>query len=274
VTATQRSELWDREPNNLLDIAIAGGGTIDLSSQRCDVHGARRVAEQALEDVRVYCWILGLQVQSDGTHLASRLSASFEALCDFQKDVDAALSNDVLRTLELASFDKDTSMPLGDSIYPTAHEMVRVAFAKLRCCALHLLNSGVDSESIRDIRRDELFASLCELRNNADKVRTALSFEWRRACAMLQDRVDIQDPVQEDRGPELVDRSPGAEYDDPSISAADLAARFNVTDNAAKGRLARFRKKHADGWNEIVNPKRGEPRYSYQLSAVKHLFVK
>ena len=52
------------------------------------------------------------------------------------------------------------------------------------------------------------------------------------------------------------------------LSCPDLAAQFNVPINALYKRLARWRRQHGEGWYDVPNPGRNQPRIVYELQAV------
>jgi len=50
-----------------------------------------------------------------------------------------------------------------------------------------------------------------------------------------------------------------------------LAVHFNVNKEALRKRLDRYRSTHFDGWKENTDRRPREPKYLYQLGAVKHI---
>ena len=52
------------------------------------------------------------------------------------------------------------------------------------------------------------------------------------------------------------------------MSSRDLADKYKVNHAALRGRLDRWRCEHDAGYSEVSNPKRNEPKYLYDESAV------
>ena len=52
------------------------------------------------------------------------------------------------------------------------------------------------------------------------------------------------------------------------MSCADLARKWKVPPNALYKRLARWRHEHAEGWYEVQNAPKGEPRIIYEVGPV------
>lgn len=62
--------------------------------------------------------------------------------------------------------------------------------------------------------------------------------------------------------------------DDAYFLHTDLADRYKVAPESARKRLERWRQKCPDGWREVADRRGNEPRYTYRLGAVRHLFEK
>lgn len=56
---------------------------------------------------------------------------------------------------------------------------------------------------------------------------------------------------------------------DALLASSDIARRFRVDSEALRKRLERWRRENIVGWREVQTRARNEPRYLYQLSAVK-----
>jgi len=59
--------------------------------------------------------------------------------------------------------------------------------------------------------------------------------------------------------------------DEAFFSPHDLAVLFNVPYEPLRKRLERYRHTNHNGWNPVSDPRPREPRYLYQVAAVKHL---
>ncbi|HEX2473274.1 MAG TPA: hypothetical protein VHK01_00930 [Lacipirellulaceae bacterium] len=60
---------------------------------------------------------------------------------------------------------------------------------------------------------------------------------------------------------------------DPLLTHIDLAIRFKRDKEATRKLLERWRAQNGDGWMETVDRRQNEPKYLYQLSAVRSLFI-
>jgi hypothetical protein len=58
---------------------------------------------------------------------------------------------------------------------------------------------------------------------------------------------------------------------DTLLSCAQLAKRFGVPAEPLRKRLERFQKESDEGWVEVENRRRNQPRYLYRVGAVRHL---
>jgi len=66
---------------------------------------------------------------------------------------------------------------------------------------------------------------------------------------------------------------PPAPADDGWYSYLQLAAMFNLPATALRKRLYRWHHDNDHGWKEVVEPRMHEPRYLYQLSAVRRVLA-
>ena len=60
--------------------------------------------------------------------------------------------------------------------------------------------------------------------------------------------------------------------DDPLLTHIELAKRYQLTREAARKRLDRWRSANDAGWIEANDTRPNEPKYLYRLSAVRNLF--
>ena len=59
--------------------------------------------------------------------------------------------------------------------------------------------------------------------------------------------------------------------DDAMMNHVDIARALGLAAEALRRRLDRWRAKNGDGWQEITEPKRHEPKYVYRIGAVRHV---
>jgi hypothetical protein len=66
--------------------------------------------------------------------------------------------------------------------------------------------------------------------------------------------------------------SPEPRDDADLLSVAALAARYRLNAEALRKRLQRWQAGTMDGWVEVEDRARNQPRYLYRVGAVRHLF--
>ncbi|MBA4107359.1 MAG: hypothetical protein C0485_16560 [Pirellula sp.] len=105
---------------------------------------------------------------------------------------------------------------------------------------------------------------------------------WPKVRALIEkypavDEQGLRATIARERANVLRALSTGEEAN-PWLSSKQLAERYGVTSDSAKGKTERWRKAHAvdrkDLWMEAESPGPRQPRYLYRLSAVRHLFEK
>lgn len=57
------------------------------------------------------------------------------------------------------------------------------------------------------------------------------------------------------------------------LTHLELAQRFGLDAEPARKRLDRWRERNMDGWAEVTDRRRGEPKYVYDLAAVARVFA-
>lgn len=78
--------------------------------------------------------------------------------------------------------------------------------------------------------------------------------------------------------PSILEQGQGSKTDslhqDAWLIEKDLAKMYDLSLNAVRGRLKRYRKKTFEGWSEADNPRRNEPKYLYRVGAVDFILKK
>jgi hypothetical protein len=59
--------------------------------------------------------------------------------------------------------------------------------------------------------------------------------------------------------------------DDAMMNHVDIAKTLGIKREPLRKRLERWRKVNMDGWQQVTEPRRSEPRYVYRIGAIRHL---
>lgn len=196
----------------------------------------------------------------------AEICSSYDGL---RNPTESALSPDVLYIIELGTHGQHNpeGLKLLGQTHPTAHH------AALN--ALWVIGATIDECRSLNLEADDPRWHGW-IRSHANSFRrlmpwlvdsyNAISQEWRAAVRYLESRPSLAD--EEEPQPTAVDK-PG---DEAFLSYLDIAKRFNLSPEAVRKRLERWRKKNLDGWREVDDRRRTEPLYLYQYLAVRHLF--
>ena len=114
----------------------------------------------------------------------------------------------------------------------------------------------------------------------------ALSHWWEEVDRQLDDFIvqfrniavppttdQVSEAASDGRSDEVARPDPSLDDDGAFLSVADLAKRYGIPKDALRKRLDRFRKTNHDCYKEVADGERKprEPRYLYQLGAVRHI---
>jgi hypothetical protein len=61
--------------------------------------------------------------------------------------------------------------------------------------------------------------------------------------------------------------------DHAMMNHRDIAEKLNLPAESLRKKLDRWRSTNQDGWQEVTEPKRGEPKYVYRIGAIRHLLT-
>jgi len=162
---------------------------------RAQADAAKKAAEFALKLIANLACTLRFSALGGHSEWFTLVPEAAKTLLGARESITATLSDDVLRGIEIANYNNDTTSSAGETTYPTAHAMARGVFG--RCAMLCDILSN-PRPHLNDIIRAQIAADEF-LRPIADDVAehisehlSALSHEWRRTYVALPDSTDRQ----------------------------------------------------------------------------------
>jgi hypothetical protein len=168
--------------------------------------------------------------------------------------------DDFNHALSLGAFAGDKYRPLRDCIDETCEKIGRHGGATF-AAAVHWLRrnkphfSPVNWQKVFT-ENDGCLLLAAALRSEADAMEKAE--DAKTAGAAAGSKADTRTPVETTLPTE----------DKARMSAHDLAVKYSLSENALYHRLKHWRTNHDDGWYEVADTGRNEPRILYQTGSV------
>ncbi|MDX1965097.1 MAG: hypothetical protein SFX18_18275 [Pirellulales bacterium] len=158
-------------------------------------------------------------------------------------------------------------------IHPNRQRIATLAYPKPTLNRLKLLVNGLDIIVEHWPKGKRMTVADCHV--YIAEIEPAMQGFWKH----LQELKGLHPPQQKAESTAVPDKPKGDGNGagekieaDSYLTHIDIAKRYKKDPEATRKTLDRWRMRNDDGWREVTERKQREPKYLYQLSAIKSLF--